>query len=244
MAEAGMADASGEALPTWGEIAAGQNVPLDEALRTRGLAMNAAPARDGTVRTSRVVGQRQQAGDGSLAQAKRRTIASTKTEAPSPPRDPKKPFCDYDSASRRLRDFVLPDVQGRPVAFRDLDADLILLDFWGTWCAPCRESIPHLTELQDRFPDKRLLVVGIACERTEPDDRAAKVVETVKTMKINYPVLLTAMDGSCPLQEALKIQFYPTMVLLDREGRVLWRDQGATSVTLARLDRFISSALK
>ena len=57
-------------------------------------------------------------------------------------------------------------------------------------------------------------------------------------------MLLSRNDGSCPLQSALHVQAFPTMVLLDREGRVLWRDQGATPATLARLDRFLAAPPK
>ena len=106
-------------------------------------------------------------------------------------------------------------------------ADLILLDFWGTWCAPCRKSIPHLNEIQKTLGGKKMQVIGIACERTPPKDRTAKVAQAIKDLKINYPVLITSMDGSCPVQEAFQIQFYPTMVLLDRQGRILWREQGS-----------------
>ena len=52
-------------------------------------------------------------------------------------------------------------------------------------------------------------------------------------------MLITGMDGTCPVQEAFQVQFYPTMVLVDRQGRIIWREQGATDVTLARMDRFI-----
>lgn len=57
-------------------------------------------------------------------------------------------------------------------------------------------------------------------------------------------MLLSNKDGSCPVQQALQIQFYPTMVLLDRNGRLLAREQGATEVTMVRMDRAIASALK
>jgi thiol-disulfide isomerase/thioredoxin len=139
-------------------------------------------------------------------------------------------------------DFRLPDLEGKPFQFADLDADLILLDFWGTWCQPCIRSIPHLVDLQAKAAGKRLKVVGIACEPDAPEVSARKVAASAKKLGINYPVLLSRNDGSCPLQEALHIQALPTMVLLDRQGRVLWRDQGATPATLARLDRMIATA--
>ena len=56
-------------------------------------------------------------------------------------------------------------------------------------------------------------------------------------------MLVSSMDGSCPVQKALQVQFYPTMVLVDRNGRMLGREQGATDVTLARIDRAIDLAL-
>lgn len=152
--------------------------------------------------------------------------------------------CEFDVGEKRLHDFLLPDLNGRMVSFRELDSDLILLDFWGTWCVPCRKSIPHLNELQKTLGGKKLQVIGIACERVPAKDRAAKVAAAVKDLKIAYPVLTTAMDGTCPVQEALQIQFYPTMILLDRQGRILRREQGATDETLARIDHFIARNLK
>ena len=147
--------------------------------------------------------------------------------------------CDYDDRHRLLNDFRLPDLSGNPMRFKDLDADFILLDFWGTWCEPCLKSIPHLIELQERM-GKKLVVLGIACEQDAPENSAKRVAETARKLKVNYPVLLSRNDGSCPLQEAFHIQAFPTMILVDREGRILWRDQGSTPTTLARLDRMLS----
>jgi thiol-disulfide isomerase/thioredoxin len=149
--------------------------------------------------------------------------------------------CQYDARLRRLIDFTLPDVDGNPVRFRDLDADLVLLDFWGTWCAPCVRSVPHLIALQEQYGD-RLRIVGIAYEQGEARERAAAVAATARRLGINYTLLLGGTDGKpCPVQSQLHVQVYPTMILLDRQGHLLWRDQGATPETLARLDRVIAS---
>ena len=153
-----------------------------------------------------------------------------------------KTFCRYDAKNRRIEDFLLPDLEGKPVHFRDLDADLVLIDFWGTWCEPCVESVPHLVELQERLGPGRLKVVGIACEKGPADGRAANVARTAERLGINYPLLLSSTEGPCPLQEALHVQAYPTMILVDRQGRILWRDQGSTPITLARLDRVIAAS--
>ena len=64
--------------------------------------------------------------------------------------------------------------------------------------------------------------------------------KAIQELGINYPVLLSSKDGSCPMQQALQIQFYPTMILLDRDGKLLAREQGATEVTMSRMDRAIN----
>ena len=132
--------------------------------------------------------------------------------------------CQFDASEPRLIDFQLPDAQGRMVSFHDFDSDLILLDFWGTWCGECRKSIPHLNELQKTLGGKKLQVIGIACERSAAKIRAAKVISGVKQLGITYPVLISGMDQPCPVQDAFQIQFYPTMILLDRQGRILRRE--------------------
>lgn len=221
------ASASSQPRPTWGELVFTKStVPLDESIR-RAAKIDAprsprpgAGVGTGTERGK--VGSAQPAG-----------FAATQTQRGT------EVSCQFDPVERTLKDFQLPDAQGRMVAFHDLDADLVLLDFWGTWCAPCRKSIPHLNKIQKMLGGKKIQVLGIACERVPARDRAAKVAQTVRELKIEYPVLITGMDGNCPVQEAFQIQFYPTMVLLDRQGRIIWREQGATDVTLARMDRFI-----
>ncbi|MDR3636869.1 MAG: redoxin family protein [Isosphaeraceae bacterium] len=154
-------------------------------------------------------------------------------------------YCRFDAKSRRIVDFRLPDVNGKPVRLQDLDSDLVLIDFWGTWCKPCVNAIPHLVDLQKRFGGKHLTVLGIASEQGPPAARAAAVAKASQQLGINYPVLLSGMDGeTCPVQEALHIQAFPTLILVDRQGRILWRDQGATPATLSRLDHLIDVATK
>jgi thiol-disulfide isomerase/thioredoxin len=153
--------------------------------------------------------------------------------------------CRFDPSERRLVDFQLPRLDGKMVSLHDIDADVILLDFWGSWCGPCRKSIPHLAEIQERMGPKRLQVVGVACEKElSLAERQASAARAIKELGITYPVLISNKDGSCPVQQALQVLFYPTMVLIDREGRLLAREQGATDITLARMDRAIATALR
>jgi thiol-disulfide isomerase/thioredoxin len=181
-----------------------------------------------------------------------RDLVASQVAPPPPDRavraSPKEPetYCRFDSKHRRIEDFRLPDLEGRLVRFQDFDTDLVLLDFWGSWCQPCLRSVPHLVDLQKRLGGKQLQVIGIACERDETPaaERVPAVAKAVKKLGINYPILVSSTDGSCPVQKALHVQTYPTLILVDRQGRVLWQEQGATRVTMARLDRMISIATK
>jgi thiol-disulfide isomerase/thioredoxin len=152
--------------------------------------------------------------------------------------------CRYDSKRQQIVDFRLPNLEGLPIALADFQSDYILLDFWGTWCRPCMTSVPHFVDLQKRLGSKSLAVVGVACEEGPPDSNAAHVADVAKRLGINYDILLSRKDAPSPLQQSLHIQAFPTMILIDRSGRVLWRGVGATTTTLARLDRVLDSATR
>jgi thiol-disulfide isomerase/thioredoxin len=220
--------------PTWRQLSFQRAaVPLDESIR----------------RT---------AGDGDASPNNKRVITLTSASQPVKPRLSRllggarppldaavtQTVCQIDPAEGRLVDFQLPGLDGKMVSLHEIDADVVLLDFWGSWCKQCKESIPHLGELQTKWPGKRLQVVGIACEKgASIQDRRASAAKAAQDLGIKYPVLVSSMDGSCPVQKGLQIKFYPTMLLLDRTGRLLGREQGATQITLARMDQAVDSAL-
>jgi thiol-disulfide isomerase/thioredoxin len=228
--------ASPKKRPTWRELEGNQpEVPVDESVR-RTTTGDAEQPRDHAIVTLTSSTTR----DARPAIA--RLLGGTR-----PLVDPaiQKAVCRFDPSERRLVDFQLPNLDGQMVSLHDLSADVILLDFWGSWCEPCRTSIPHLAELQAKMGGKRLQVIGVACEKGSTlQDRRAAAAKASKELGINYPILLTTKDGDCPVQKALQVQFYPTLVLLDRDGRLLAREHGATEITLARMDRAIAAALR
>jgi thiol-disulfide isomerase/thioredoxin len=234
--------------PTWRDVAVNQeDVPVDESVR---LASHVTDSKDEAAAVKEA--------------PKAVTATATPTAPPTTSRsrrglfhrlagskdvpaaaEPSQGVCRIDPTDRRLLDLRLPDLDGKIVSFHDIDADLVLLDFWGSWCKECRKSIPHLEELQGKYGENRLRVIGIACERgARAEDRQASAVKAAQSFKINYKVLVSSMDGTCPVQQGMQIHFYPTMILLDHTGRIIRREQGATDATLARIDRAIAQALK
>lgn len=150
--------------------------------------------------------------------------------------------CRFDPSASRVVDFQLPDLDGKPFRFGEIDAQVILLDLWGSWCPPCRASIPHLIALQDRYKADGLQIVGVAYEEGTLAQGARTAGGHARSAGVNYPIVL-GREADCPLRTALQVEAFPTLVLLDRSGRILWRGQGANPDTLKALDRAVAEAL-
>jgi thiol-disulfide isomerase/thioredoxin len=114
-------------------------------------------------------------------------------------------------------DFHLRDVNDKRVALSDFKGKVVIVDFWGTWCPPCRKEVPHLVELYKRYHDKGLEIVGINYENDD-GDAAAKLVRTyVKDQKIPYPCVLGDEETQ---KQVPQFEGYPTTLFLDGTGKV------------------------
>ncbi|WP_169973308.1 TlpA family protein disulfide reductase [Tautonia rosea] len=152
------------------------------------------------------------------------------------------PVVRFDSARNRLEDFILPDLQGQSFQFKETESDHILLCFWGTWCDPCVAAMPHLADLQRQFGPSRLRVVSIAYQRNG-EGGPKSLARLSRRLGLNYPILLAPTDQPCPVASAMEVQYYPTFILLDRQGNVVHRETGATGDKIMRLDRAIAAAM-
>ena len=205
--------------PTWAELARNQSeVPLDESIQRTAAEVPVSGDHGVVTLTGKTPPGRQ-----GLA----RFLGGSR-----PPTDEaaEPAVCRFDPSKRKLVDFQLPGVDGKTGLDarhrRRRDSPRLL----GKLVHPCRTSISHLTELQKTLGGKRLQVIGIACEKGATlQDRRASASKAMQELGINYPVLLSSKEGSCPLQQALQIQFYPTMILLDRDGKLLPRARGHRS---------------
>jgi len=145
---------------------------------------------------------------------------------PAPAESVKSPWLASPYA---LDHFTVPDLDGRPVSSAAWRGQVVIVNFWATWCLPCRREIPALVALQDRYRG-RLVVVGVV------DDNASD--ETVRqfasTLGVNYAVIRASMDLNrrFPSVEAL-----PTTVLVDPRGRVAVAYAG--ELQMAELERDI-----
>ncbi|MFC1623743.1 TlpA disulfide reductase family protein [Candidatus Omnitrophota bacterium] len=126
-----------------------------------------------------------------------------------------------EGAFKEAPDFTLLDVNGDEKRLSDFKGSVIVLNFWASWCPPCRAEIPDFIELYDEYKDEGLEIIGIALDQN-PDKIIGPFIEE---NKINYPILLG--DGKV---DALYggIVSIPTTFLIDREGGIRKKYRGFT----------------
>jgi thiol-disulfide isomerase/thioredoxin len=129
----------------------------------------------------------------------------------------------------------LQKIDGVPFSLDSLKGNVVVLDFWASWCVPCRTSFPFLDELQAKHAPQGLAVVGLTLE--EDPDAVSAFLDAV-------PVRFTiARDPSGQAGEAFQVVAMPTTFLLDREGRIAARFEGGDKRAHERIETAVSTLL-
>jgi thiol-disulfide isomerase/thioredoxin len=147
---------------------------------------------------------------------------------------------------RKVHNLALSDLDGETWELRrHRSGRLVLLDFWSTTCAPCRNSIPHLVTLQQKYGSYGLSVVGIAYESSSLTlpQQAERVRGVRGRFNANYLMLLGG-GPTCPVRTQLEVSVFPTLVLLDETGTIVWRSEGLDPQKLYDLEMAIRRGLR
>ncbi len=128
----------------------------------------------------------------------------------------RRPVVTTTSDTRPL--FILKDLDGKQHDVREWDGKVLMINFWASWCPPCRKEIPDFIRLQENYRDKGLVVVGIAL------DQKQAVMDFIDPMDINYPILL-GEDLGIDLTKAYgnRLGVLPYTVIVDRSGKIIHR---------------------
>ena len=132
--------------------------------------------------------------------------------------------------------FSFTTLEKQEISNVSLRGKVVLMDFWGTWCPPCRESVPILRDLNKRFSGKGFQLVGVS---SDDDQDVWKTFIAAQKME-----WLEYIDLSGTVQESFKIESFPTFVVVDKDGVIRFRQSGVGPNTAGDLDDAISKALK
>jgi peroxiredoxin len=132
---------------------------------------------------------------------------------------------EADDTKRQNADFTLADLQGKAWHLQDLRGKVVLVNFWATWCPPCRKEMPDLDALYNKFKDQGFVVLAIS------DEEAAKVSPFITEHKISYPVLL---DPGRRVNELFIVEGIPKSFVYDRSGKMV-----AQSIDMRTRNQFL-----
>lgn len=113
---------------------------------------------------------------------------------------------------RQKVNFTLIDLQGKRWTLKELKGKVVLVNFWATWCPPCRKEMPDLNTLYQRFKDQGFVILAIS------DEEADKVKPFIAERNISYPVML---DPGRKVNELFQVQGIPKSFVYDREGKLV-----------------------
>ena len=145
------------------------------------------------------------------------------------PRDPQRARCEAELRRQTSYpfDFRVRSLRGRNLSKRQFAGRLLVVDIWATWCGPCVREVPHFIDLQQRYRDQGLSMVGINFERGASDQEDRRRVETfAREAGINYPL---ALGNSQITDQIPEFRGFPTTLFIDGRGNVRLTLRGSRS---------------
>jgi len=132
------------------------------------------------------------------------------------------PASNHNAVPTEMVNFSLPDTDGKLHELNEWRGKVIVLNFWATWCPPCRAEVPLFVNTQDKFRKQGLVIVGVAIDKTRD------VANFIDSYFINYPVLVSEQDNTeLMARYGNRIATLPYSVVIDRNGKIIDRHAGA-----------------
>lgn len=116
-------------------------------------------------------------------------------------------------------DFTVKDLKGREISLSNYSGKVVFLNFWATWCGPCKAEIPDFIEAYKQYKDKGMEIIGISVDRISPKS----VLKFVEKYKINYPVVMSTDKIQKDYEPG---PYVPTTIIVDQEGKIRHRHIG------------------
>jgi len=128
----------------------------------------------------------------------------------------------FGNNSSTAPDFTVKDLKGREISLSNYSGKVVFLNFWATWCGPCKAEIPDFIEAYKQYKDKGMEIIGISVDRISPKS----VLIFAEKYKINYPVVMSSDKIQKDYEPG---PYIPTTIIIDQEGKIKHRHIGYMS---------------
>ena len=123
------------------------------------------------------------------------------------------------ATSGEAPNFKLQDLNGKTVQLSDFKGKPVLLDFWATWCPPCRDSIPGMVKLHKDYADKGLVILAVSVDGGATED--------IRSFQKEYGMTYTVLMGTEDVASQYSVRTIPMMIVIDKSGKIQKRYLGA-----------------
>lgn len=141
---------------------------------------------------------------------------------------------EKSSGTAVQNDFTLESIDGQSYTLSKLKGNVIIVDFWATWCPPCRNSIPALSRLYEKYHEQGFMVLGISTEDLNT------LREYRDAQQVPYPIL----SGTKEVVQTYEVTAIPKMLFFDKQGTVRKTQTGYSPELEAQFDRLVDSLLQ
>ena len=129
----------------------------------------------------------------------------------------------FAAKEKSAPDFVLTDLDGNEITLANLKGKVIFLNFWATWCGPCRHEIPDFVEFYEKYKDKGMEIIGISVDKS-----AKKVKDFMGKHKISYPVVMATNEIMGDYKPG---RYIPTTIIINTKGHIVEKKVGIMDKT-------------
>ncbi|MEK6538232.1 MAG: TlpA disulfide reductase family protein [Nitrospirota bacterium] len=140
------------------------------------------------------------------------------------------------SSLQDAKDFTLKDITNKKVNLKDFRGKVVMLNFWATWCAPCREEMPSMEKLYRQFKDKGFVIIAVAS-----GEEVNSVNKFIKQYNLTFPALI---DSDYKVSDNYKVWALPTTYFINSRGQIIGKAQGGRDWDTKQATQYITSLLQ
>ncbi|NOS86690.1 MAG: TlpA family protein disulfide reductase [Ignavibacteria bacterium] len=134
-------------------------------------------------------------------------------------------------------EFSMTDLNGNTIDITGLKGKVILIDFWASWCVPCKKSMPHIIELYNNRTDSLFTVIAV-----NVDEDKSKIEEFAKSINTEFPFPVI-FDKESRLPSLYNVEGMPTTFIIDKEGIIRFKETGFTAEVKEKMDSKLKELL-